>query len=83
MDDLFLVCLGGSGSKILEAVAHMAALNLWEEATLHLLMVDVDGGNGNMQRAVKTVEYYEKVRGMGVDCGQTCKLFRSELKLHT
>ena len=56
MDDLFLVCLGGSGSKILEAVAHMAALNLWEEATLHLLMVDVDGGNGNMPRAVKTVE---------------------------
>lgn len=79
MSSIFLACLGGSGSKVLEAVTHMAAMDLWAGASIHVLVVDVDGGNGNQQRAAQAVAQYEKIRKMEI----SRRLFRSPILLYT
>ena len=78
MEDLFLVFLGGSGSKVMEAVVHMAAMDAWEGRSIHALLVDVDGGNGNQDRAITTAKYYESIRVLNVED----KLFTSEIHLY-
>lgn len=67
MNNIFLVCMGGSGSKVLEAVTHMAALDAWKGVDIHVLTVDVDGGNGNQNRTSKTIGFYEQIRKMNID----------------
>jgi len=85
MNDLFLVCLGGSGSKVMEAVTHMAAMDAWSARNIHALLVDVDGGNGNQDRAQKTVEYYSAIHNL---CSPSIydvvdsELFRTEITLY-
>lgn len=74
----FLVCLGGSGSKVLESVTHMAAMGQWEKDDLHILMVDVDTGNGNYDRARNTVTCYQSIQEMNLDC----HLFHSKIHLY-
>jgi len=76
--NIFLICLGGSGSKIAEAVVHMAALDLWGQADIHLLMADVDGGNGNHEQARDVAALYDKVHAMNVDP----RLFRAGVTLY-
>ncbi len=75
---VYLVCLGGSGSKVLEAVTHMAAMGQWENEELHLLLVDVDGGNGNYERAKNVAECYQSIQSLQPDY----HLFRSPLHLY-
>ncbi len=78
MDSYFLACLGGSGSKVMEAVVHMAALGMWKGAALHVLLVDVDGGNGNHEQAKTVAELYQSIHDLGVDND----LFASSLTLY-
>ena len=58
----FLVCMGGSGHKLLEALIHMAAMGVLEFETLHALVVDTDSGNGNSVRTDGLLKDYEKIR---------------------
>lgn len=80
MSNIFLVCMGGSGSKVLEAVTHMAALDAWKGADIHVLTVDVDGGNGNQERTFKAIGFYEQIRKMKIDPRQA--MFKSAVHLY-
>jgi len=80
MSSIFLVCMGGSGSKVLEAVTHMAAMDAWKGADIHVLTVDVDGGNGNQDRTSKTIGFYERIRMMNIDPKES--MFTSAIHLY-
>lgn len=75
----FIVCMGGSGSKVLESLTHMAAMNAWNQDNFHVLVIDVDGGNGNQERANKTVLQYNALQKMNLDH----ELFQSKIELYS
>ena len=57
----YAIGIGGSGSKTLEALIHLCAAGLGPDH-LKLGFVDPDDGNGNLQRALTTLEQYRKAR---------------------
>lgn len=55
----YFIAIGGSGSKVLESWIHLCAAGLMpNNEDIHVLIVDPDGGNGNLDRASKLFEYY-------------------------
>lgn len=57
-DHLFFITGGGTGSKVAEAVTHLCAAGLGPRF-LHVLMIDSDTANGNVRRAIATIEAYQ------------------------
>jgi hypothetical protein len=59
-DSLFVITGGGTGAKIAEPLVHLCAAGLGPK-TLHLLLIDSDTSNGNVQRTTRTVEVYQEM----------------------
>ena len=59
--DLFLITGGGTGSKVAEAFVHLCAAGLGPER-LHILLIDSDTTNGNLNRTIDTIKAYEKMQ---------------------
>lgn len=57
---LYLIGIGGTGAKIIEATAHLCAAGLLPDDTLHTVFVDPDVANGNLDRSTVTVRSYER-----------------------
>jgi hypothetical protein len=55
-----LICAGGSGSRVLEAVIHLCADGLGPQK-LRILVIDPDATNGCLNRTGKLVDTYQKV----------------------
>ena len=57
----YAIGIGGTGSKCLEALIHLAAAGMMpdKKAELYVLFVDPDKANGSLERAVKTLECYK------------------------
>ena len=47
---------------VLESLAHMAAVGALDFAVIHVLMMDVDHGNGNLARTLATIKHYNAFR---------------------
>ena len=76
-----LICAGGTGTRVLEAVLHLCAAGLGPE-TLRLLVVDPDRSNGNGDRTSSLVDRYrEGHRRFARHLGADLRLFRTELDL--
>lgn len=57
----YAIGIGGTGSKCLESLIHLAAAGMMpdENEELYVLFVDPDKANGSLERAVKTLECYK------------------------
>ncbi len=56
----YAIGIGGTGSKCLESLIHLAAVGMMpDKQDLHVLFVDPDKANGSLGRAVKTSECYK------------------------
>ena len=57
----YAIGIGGTGSKCLEALIHLAAAGMMpnKKEELYVLFVDPDKANGSLERAVKTLECYK------------------------
>ena len=57
----YAIGIGGTGSKCLESLIHLAAAGMMPEKKeeLYVLFVDPDKANGSLERAVKTLECYK------------------------
>ena len=82
MAECFIVFTGGSGSMVLESLVHMAAVSAIDYDVIHMLMMDVDQGNGNVARASTTVKHYCDFRE-SMNSAAVKGLFKSELKLYS
>lgn len=60
-DQLFVIAGGGTGAKIVESLTHLCAAGLAPRNT-HVLLVDTDSTNGNLQRAVRTAKAYSALQ---------------------
>ena len=81
MTDCFVVFTGGSGSMVLESLVHMAAIGALDCNVMHVLMMDVDHGNGNLARALTTVKHYNAFRD-SMNQRPVGHFFQSEIRLY-
>ncbi len=57
----FVIGVGGTGAKCVEALIHLCAAGLMpDNESLYALFVDPDGANGNLERARNTMSDYAK-----------------------
>ena len=57
---LYLIGIGGTGAKCVEAVAQLAAIGLFTEEPIKVLFVDADETNGNLARARTSISIYKR-----------------------
>ncbi len=60
-DSLFLITGGGTGAKVAEALVHLCAAGI-APRRVHMLLVDADTTNGNLQRALHTARAYMAIQ---------------------
>jgi hypothetical protein len=72
-----LICAGGSGTRVLEAVLHLCAAGLGPDV-LRIFVIDPDGTNGNVTQTKTLVERY---RACQEAFGEDLPLFRTKLDL--
>jgi hypothetical protein len=56
---LFVICIGGSGAKCLESIVNLAAVGLYNEQSIEVLVVDPDEANGSVERAQRSLNVYQ------------------------
>ena len=60
---LYILGIGGTGTKCIEAVIHLAAVGLLNKnqfETIKVLFIDPDKSNGSLERAKQTLSTYEE-----------------------
>lgn len=57
---IYVIGIGGTGAKCIEAIIQLAAIGLFNQETLNLLFVDADETNGNLSRALTSLQIYQK-----------------------
>jgi hypothetical protein len=76
-----LICAGGTGIRVLEAVLQLCAAGLGPD-NLRVLVIDPDRANGNGDRTSTLVDRYrEGTRLFGRKLGEGLRLFGTELDL--
>jgi hypothetical protein len=56
---IYVIGIGGTGAKCIEAIIQLASIGLLGEDTLNLLFVDADENNGNLERSLKSLKIYQ------------------------
>jgi hypothetical protein len=57
---IYLIGVGGSGAKCIEAVTQLAAVGLFNEQPIKVLFVDADETNGNLERSRNCLNIYQR-----------------------
>jgi hypothetical protein len=74
----YVIGIGGTGAKCIEALIHLCAAGMMPEGTLHTIFVDADTANGNLERTQNTVKQY--INCHGIDFGNT-DLFKTPVHI--
>lgn len=59
-DSLFVITGGGTGAKVAEALIHTCATGI-APRNVHILLIDTDASNGNVQRAASAAKAYNNM----------------------
>ncbi|MEH2284791.1 MAG: hypothetical protein V7K90_26300 [Nostoc sp.] len=63
---IYVIGIGGTGAKCIEAIIQLAAIGLFSEETLHILFVDADENNGNLERSLKSLKIYQDCHNLSL-----------------
>ena len=61
-DKYFLIGIGGTGMRCLEAVTHMSAMGMFDSKEINILTLDTDFTNGNKQRTEALIDTYNNIK---------------------
>jgi hypothetical protein len=64
MNQIFVIGIGGTGMRCIEAFTHLCAMGMFDETDVHLLALDTDKDNGNFTRLKNLKEAYIKTKGV-------------------
>ena len=64
MAQIFVIGIGGTGMRCIEAFTHLCALGMFDKTNVHLLALDTDKDNGNFIRLKNLKEAYIKTKGV-------------------
>lgn len=70
----YVIAIGGTGAKCVEALTHLSAAGLMPEGDLFVLFADPDKPNGNLERARTTLVQYVTCKSIKVG---NCDLFKT------
>ena len=80
----YFISIGGSGSRVLESLTHLCAMGLLpnneKQGTLHIMTIDPDTGNGNLNRTKNLLKCLETFQRL--DFGTGTPLLKTPLKLN-
>jgi hypothetical protein len=85
MDKLFVIAIGGTGMRCLEAFTHLCAIGMFDSREIEVLTLDTDQTNGNKGRAEELIRLYNRVKTSGASEGGTPNantFFSSKLNLY-
>lgn len=83
---LYIIGIGGTGAKCLEAVANLAAVGLLNnevgqaEQTIHSLFIDADETNGSLARSVNTFSLYQRCYSLFAHSRQSSPWMQTQLR---
>jgi hypothetical protein len=80
MDKLFVIAVGGTGMRCLEAFTHLCAIGMFDSKEIELLTLDTDQANGNKGRVEKLIQLYNRIKTGGTPNANT--FFSSKLNLY-
>lgn len=63
MDKLFLIGIGGTGMRCIEAFTHLCAIGLLDNKEIDILSLDTDIGNGNKSKTELLIDNYCRIKG--------------------
>jgi hypothetical protein len=64
MAQVFIIGIGGTGMRCIEAFTHLCAMGMFDNTDVHLLALDTDKDNGNFTRLKNLKEAYLKTKGV-------------------
>ncbi len=64
MANIFVIGIGGTGMRCIEAFTHLCAIGMFDSTDVHLLALDTDKDNGNFTRLKNLKEAYIKTKGV-------------------
>ena len=64
MAQIFVIGIGGTGMRCIEAFTHLCAIGMFDKTDVHLLALDTDKDNGNFTRLKNLKEAYIKTKGV-------------------
>lgn len=85
MNDAFIICIGGSGIKVLESLIHMSSMPIYAETCMqciHVLAIDTDTGNGNYARMKQSYTLYQKAYDRFKEVQSKGEFFKTEIILY-
>jgi len=75
----YVVGIGGTGSKCIEAIIQLASIGLIENKKLKILFIDADETNGNLQRAKNSLKIYQDCYKLFQGKQQECPWMSTEI----
>ena len=67
MEPKFIIAVGGTGMRCLEAFIHLCAMGMLDNEEINILAIDTDYNNGNLDRTKKVIESYVRVKETGAN----------------
>lgn len=61
-DKLFIIGIGGTGMRCLEAFTHLCAMGMFDNQEIEVLTLDTDELNGNKARTEKLIDLYSRIK---------------------
>jgi len=79
---LYVIGIGGTGAKCVEAIAHLTAVGLLPSNSIEILFVDPDQTNGSLDRTKKTLDIYQKCQSLIQSNQEQCPWMSREIKVN-
>ncbi len=61
-DKLFVIAIGGTGMRCLEAFTHLCAVGMFDDQEIEVLTLDTDQNNGNKAKVEQLIGLYSRVK---------------------
>ncbi|MEH3113765.1 hypothetical protein [Pedobacter terrae] len=71
MDKLFVIAIGGTGMRCLEAFTHLCGIGMFDNQEIEILTLDTDQNNGNKGRVEELISLYNRIKTTGTSVGGT------------
>jgi hypothetical protein len=85
-DKLFVIGIGGTGMRCLEAFTHLCAIGMFDNQEIEILTLDTDQLNGNKTKTENLIELYARIKSSdSIQKGGTPNantFFSAKLNLH-
>jgi hypothetical protein len=76
---LYIVAIGGTGARCVEAIAHLAAASLLGKDKIQVLFIDPDESNGNLTRTRETLQIYQRCRKLVAEGGELTPWMQTQI----